>query len=88
MKKREHLRSDALAFGAGKGSRTLLLSLGSLRSTDELYLHAPISELYYSIVPGRMQEGDRENLRTFCRPRRACPQRPCRRRARRPWRPG
>ena len=26
-------------FGAGKGSRTLLLSLGSLRSTDELYLH-------------------------------------------------
>ena len=26
------------AVGAGKGSRTLLSSLGSLRSTDELYL--------------------------------------------------
>ena len=26
-------------FGAGKGSRTLLSSLGSSRSTDELYLH-------------------------------------------------
>ena len=42
MKKREHLRSDALAFGAGKGSRTLLSSLGSLRSTDELYLRVHI----------------------------------------------
>lgn len=36
--KRESIREDALSFGAGKGSRTLLSSLGSLRSTDELYL--------------------------------------------------
>lgn len=42
MKKREHLIVDALAFGAGKGSRTLLSSLGSLRSTDELYLRVHI----------------------------------------------
>lgn len=41
--KRESIHTDALSFGAGKGSRTLLSSLGSLRSTDELYLPVNLS---------------------------------------------
>lgn len=55
MKKREHLRSDALVFGAGKGSRTLLSSLGSLRSTDELH---PQGAYYFSTFSFK-KEGER-----------------------------
>lgn len=36
--KKASASADAFFGGAGKGSRTLLSSLGSLRSTDELYL--------------------------------------------------
>ena len=42
------------AVGAGKGSRTLLSTLGRSRSTDELYLHQTLLA-HYSKAGTKMQ---------------------------------
>ena len=77
-KNRRELHAVRDDDGAGKGNRTLLSSLGSLRSTDELYLRLPE---HYTTAGEALQvenfvlfrQGRKEKLKfskNFCREKR------------------